>query len=366
MPDLNILLFTYELSPPWDNGLKVYGRGLSSSLQTIDGAKVDTISNISDHKNGRSDGYDYVHVVQTGLDPIRKALGSFKRATIFKHIVTPSVGIQNAIKTKMGYSFLNGLKNNDRLVKCFSSEFVAKSYFMEGKSIIPPCVDVSSFKPESENSENRDPISLLGQSATKFGIENLEKDGSGMPLIMYSGPLTEDRFPYRKVLSSLRDSGCKMLIIGRPTNNGASVERITEVAEYANKLGMQERVSIALKLLNEEEKIRLLNYADIIIQPFGNSSNLYVAVDPPIFLLEAMSCGKPVITSKSYSFESFIQDGQNGYTVNWDDTNAIRAVVDECKSKKKREDLGSRARKTVIENYSFKSVAESVQRMYIK
>jgi len=350
------LLITYDLSPPWDSGLKVYGRGLMSSLQRIDGIDLSTISKIEDISKYDEKDYEFIHVVLTGRDPFTRALKKFKNAIIFKHIVTPSIGLKNAFSTNLCYSMINRFES--RLVKCFSSKFVAESYFLDGSVIVPPSVDSSSFKSIGKVHEDTI-VSTLDNSLAKFGIDNLRQRGDG--IILYSGPLTKDRFPYEKVLNVWKGTKSKLLIIGRPTNNGAEFSTVQDIIAYAKKMDLENSVSIALKSLTEAEKIRLLNFADVVIQPFVRRTQSYVAVDPPIFLLEAMSCGKPVITSKSYSFQSFIKNGYNGYTIGWDDSDEFREALKGCLE---IDNIGSNARKTILESYCHDSVAEKIKVVY--
>ena len=325
------------------------------SLQKIAGIDISTIGTISDISE-LENNYDYVHVVLTGLQPFAKALKCFKRAIIFKHIVTPSTGFRNALTTKICYDLVNRLEN--RLVPCFSSKFVADSYFMDNRLLIPPSVDTSAFKNmKSVNAEKI--VSLLDLSPVKSGIENVM--GGDGEMILYSGPLTEDRFPYRKVLNAMKESKSRLLIIGRPTNNGVEAGKINEIIFYMKKLDLENRVSIALKLLTEDEKIELLNFSDIIIQPFTNSTQLYVAVDPPLFLLEAMSCGKPVITSETYSFRFLIKNGYNGYAINWDRSEELNNALEGCQ---RTVGLGLNARQTVLQGFSHSFVSKKIEALY--
>jgi len=350
------LLITYGLQPPWDNGLKVYGRGLKNSLDNISGMEVDVISNPNEISSLQSDSYSYVHVVLTGVTPFARALKAFKRAQIFKHIVTPSMGLRNALSTKLCYSMVNGIEN--RLVKCFSSEFVASSYFMDANRVIPPSVDDARFV-NSNHVQTTEIIEILEDSPAKAGLDHLA-DGSADTLLLYSGPLTEDRFPHKKVLSALKETNSKLLVIGRPTNNGADNGKIQEIISYSHELEIENRVTAALKLLTEDQKIKLLNYCDAVLQPFARSTQLYVAVDPPIFLLEAMACGKPVIASKSYSFQSLITNGHNGYTIDWENPEELKSAVAGCENSS----IGENARQTIERDFSYHSVSRKIEKMY--
>jgi glycosyltransferase involved in cell wall biosynthesis len=350
------LLLTYDLSPPWDSGLKVYGRGLKSALGQIDGMDLSIISRVEDIPKDHND-YDFVHVVLTGRDPFTKALKYFKKATVFKHIVTPSISLKSTLSTNLCYSMMNRFE--DRLVKCFSSRFVADSYYLDGSIIVPPSVDTKTFQ-NVGNIDEAKIVSILENSVAKSRIDNI-KHRQDDALVLYSGPLTKDRFPYEKVLAALKGTKSKLLIIGRPTNNGAEITRVEEIAAYTKKMDLESQVSIGLKLLTEDEKISLLNFADIVIQPFAKHTQSYVAVDPPIFLLEAMSCGKPVITSKSYSFQSFIKNGYNGFTIDWDDSSQFREALRGCTSNSA---IGSNARRTVLDNFGHDFVADKVGAMY--
>jgi glycosyltransferase involved in cell wall biosynthesis len=238
---------------------------------------------------------------------------------------------------------------------------------MDGsQNIIPPSVDTDSFRNNEENTrlKDNDILTVLEAGDANSGLENLtSNNGEGLKLL-YSGPLTEDRFPYRSVLNALKQTSSKILVIGRPTNQGAGREKIEEIVSYARRLGIENRVSAALKLLNEDEKIRMLNYSDVVIQPFARNTQLYVAVDPPIFLLEAMACGRPVITSKSYSFQSLIKNGYNGYTIDWDNPDELNHVLSDCLASSATRSLGKSARETVLRDFSYLSVSKKIGVMY--
>jgi glycosyltransferase involved in cell wall biosynthesis len=354
---LKILVVTYDLSPPWDSGHKVYGKGLMSSISAIGDEIV--VANTRSLENYHCNGFDFVHVILTGFEPLWKALNLFKGATIFKHILTPSVGLRNSITTKACYSLIN--LHRSELVRCFSSNFVAKSYYMRDPLLIPPCVNTSTYSNfSSYDTGGKDSIlTILKDSPVSIGLKNIEDDSNGV--VLYSGPLTQDRFPYRQVFQSLKKTKSKMLIIGRTSNYGPGIEKVEEIVSFARKTGLENRLGIALKILTEDEKIQLINYSSVVIQPFSQVTNHFVAVDPPIFLLEAMACGKPVITSKAYSFQEFIRNGHNGYAIDWDDPEGASLAFAECLN---NSCVGKNARDTIEQNFSCTQLSKRLMNIY--
>src|SRR5207247_4771744 len=121
---LKILLATYDLQPPWDSGHKVYGKGLLDCIQRIEGADTTVISTLDKSVEDIEDKYDFVHVILTGSKPLLQALRIFKKAMIFKHILTPSIGFRCSFNTRIYYSLMEMFQN--RLIRCFSSDSVAE------------------------------------------------------------------------------------------------------------------------------------------------------------------------------------------------------------------------------------------------
>ena len=353
------LLINFSLTPPWSDGVKVFARGLFESVKRVSDDQV-TINNLD--SVGKNHDCNHVHIVTTGNyrtapTMLIKAAERFKHATIFKHIVTPTFTFTNAIKTNIFYQTVSMLYGT-RLVKCFSSEFVAHTYFMRDKFIIPPPIDTENFIGRKEDWDKL--YSILGESGTKRWVNNIKKsDGR---LVLYSGPLSEDRFPYKYVLNAVKHAKCQILVVGRFWHdlNNEAISYLDEIVNYARKIGVENKVSIVARTLSEEEKITLINCADAIIQPFDSKLN-NIAVDPPIFLLESMACGKPVITSKLYPFKSIVRDGYNGYAVDWHDSEQFNEALSDCLNCSQ---IGSNARNTILQDYSIDAVAKKLRGMY--
>jgi glycosyltransferase involved in cell wall biosynthesis len=353
------LITNFELRPPWSDGIRVFTRGLVDSIARAGDAHV-TISNL-DSITENCD-YDYAHIVT--VDKYRSAPRlllnvnkRLKHTTIFKHIVTPANKFSTAINTYLFYKTVDALWGS-KLVKCFSSVYTAHSYYMQDRFIIPPPIDTEHFSVRQADWDKL--FSILGASDTTRWVNNIKKSDGG--LLLYSGPLSEDRFSYKYVLNAVKHAKCQILIVGRfwrELNNGA-ISYVNDMVNYARKIGIENKVSIVSRMLSEDEKITLMNCADAIVQPFDNKLKK-IAVDPPIFMLESMACGKPVITSKVYSFKSVIRNGYNGFTVDWDDPEEINEAFSDCISCSQ---IGYNARNTILQNFSIDAVAKKLRGMY--
>ena len=132
---------------------------------------------------------------------------------------------------------------------------------------------------------------------------------------------------------------------------------IDEVHGLAKSLGIEERVDIP-GWLSPEACERELESASIYVLPTQ-------AEGLPLGLLEAMSFGLPVVTSRAGGIPSLIEDGVNGLLVRADDptelAHAINAILDD-ESLRKR--LGENARLTIEHGYSIDAVISSLVKEY--
>jgi len=339
----------FELAPPWSDGLRVFARGLIESIRRANGDNVEIRKLDGEIKND----YDFVHVISGSPMLISKVAKNLKNCVVFKHIITPPLGLTTALKTKIFYSIMSGF--GGKIVKCFSSDFVAQSYFMQGDFVIPPSINTTDFTETLR--EPRRLCAVLENSKAQFGMTNMSNFEDD--LVLYSGPLSIDRFPYVQVLNGIKETKSEILIIGRNTTNN-DIDSMDNIISYARKIGIENKIAIAVKVLTEEQKILLINSASVVIQPFDKKIRK-VAVDPPIFLLESMACCRPVITSGAYSLETIIRNGYNGYIVDWSDpiqfSDALQNSLDNSK-------IGVNARTTILDNFSVESVSGKLRGMY--
>jgi len=87
--------------------------------------------------------------------------------------------------------------------------------------------------------------------------------------------------------------------------------KLNLLLRMAFKEGIERNLQIIYRRLSTKEKVSLYSNADVILFPFSKSYK--GAVDPPLTLLEAMSCGGIVVASKVLSIPWVVRDGYNGF-----------------------------------------------------
>jgi len=103
------------------------------------------------------------------------------------------------------------------------------------------------------------------------------------------------------------------------------------------------------------------NMLDLVVVPLVDEA----AVDPPLTLLEAMSCGKGVIASKIGDIPKIIKDGENGYLVSPGNVDELYKKLELVVTRQKTLDkIGNNARKTILEKFSSKIVAKRHFELY--
>jgi glycosyltransferase involved in cell wall biosynthesis len=178
-------------------------------------------------------------------------------------------------------------------------------------------------------------ILFLGRLTWVKGVINLVQ---AMPLVLRD---------YPKV---------KLVILGK-----GEIQR--DIAEIANRLGVQGNVDYRFEFVPEEERISYYAAADVcvfpsIYEPFG------------IVSLEAMSMAKPIVVGAQgvVGFrEQVVSSGedQNGLHVNGNDPVDIAWGVKEAlKNPERAEKWGQNGRKRVMQYFTWRKAAEQTLQIY--
>lgn len=132
------------------------------------------------------------------------------------------------------------------------------------------------------------------------------------------------------------------------------------IEDAINKKNLQKRVKL-LGYISDKHRDLLLNTCDIFIQP-----NIRVEGDVEGFgisVIEASSCGLPVIASNIEGLKDAIKDNQNGFLIESGDEKGYREkIMDLLQSETYRKDFGKKARQFCIENYHW----DKISKVYIK
>ena len=84
-------------------------------------------------------------------------------------------------------------------------------------------------------------------------------------------------------------------------------------------------------------------------------------------LLEAMSCGLPVLATRLDEVEEAFSHGEGGILVDFNDVEKMgSAIISLSENSGLRKEMGDRNRKRAIERFDLRSHAEAVQEIYAK
>jgi glycosyltransferase involved in cell wall biosynthesis len=208
-----------------------------------------------------------------------------------------------------------------------------------------PCpIDTTLFKPI------RNKVSLR----EKYGLPKDKR------VIVYVGSLNTARGiielmkSFRSVLSQNPET---LLYISYPQHNTEATYE-TEVYSLIRSLGLQRKVVMSGPSQHVEE---IYNLADVMVLPF----NRPYWVDPPLVLLEAMSCGVPVITSSLGAISEVVREDENAVVVNPSDQESLaKAIVSLINDPLEASRVGEKARETIVQTNSYEVVGKKLLKIY--
>ena len=82
--------------------------------------------------------------------------------------------------------------------------------------------------------------------------------------------------------------------------------------------------------------------------------------------LEAAACGRPIISNHIGNMPEFIKDGYNGFLVDRKIGEYVKKINYFKNNRKELIRMGKNARKTVLENWTWKKQAENYRKMFKK
>jgi glycosyltransferase involved in cell wall biosynthesis len=128
----------------------------------------------------------------------------------------------------------------------------------------------------------------------------------------------------------------------------------TELEQLAGEMGLREAVHFLGTRADVPELLALL---DVLLLTSRNEAN-------PVSILEALSCGKPVVATRVGSVPETVLDGQVGYLVEPGGAGAMaRRVVELFRDPARAKALGAAGRQSVIDRWSLDQMVRGYEQL---
>ncbi|MCM8809959.1 MAG: glycosyltransferase family 4 protein [Candidatus Omnitrophica bacterium] len=265
-------------------------------------------------------------------------IGKFLRKKVFCRMECSGKfgDIESLKKLPFSKIFLKVFKMADGIIvlsKEMQKELEIIKFKREKLFLIPNAVDINKFKPYKDKEKLKN----------EFGY-------SEKKIIIFVGRLTKQKgVEYLiKSFEKLKIDEKYLIILG----DGELREKLEKMVF---SLGLKDKVLFAGR---KKEVLPYLQVADIFVLP-SLSEGL------PISVLEAMSCGLPVVVSKVGGNVDVVEDGTNGYLVEPQNICQIKKAIEELlANERKTKEIGGINRKKIEENYSYDTIIERYLNLY--
>ena len=216
--------------------------------------------------------------------------------------------------------------------------------------------------------QNRDDRQLFQDSGVLGKCRSSVVLGSGVDAKKYA-PLAEQQpHPLRVLFPGrlLRDKGILEFVeAARQLNNGKTEFVVAGKIDEENPAGIKEPV---VKSWVDEGVIRWLGHCSDMKAVFDSSDIVCLPSyreGLPLALLEAASCGKPIVSTDVPGCREAVSDGYNGYLVPAQDSKALVTALDKLiESADLRETMGKNGRQQVEQKFTVDKINSQVLEIY--
>ncbi len=182
--------------------------------------------------------------------------------------------------------------------------------------------------------------------------------------VIYVGTVSPLRFPAPDIASALVEAGRD--VPGLSLDVFAPVRthdyNLTWAEENVRKAADASGAPIRMHLedLDDDRKAAVFSAADVVIVPFTAA----VAVEPPLTLVEAMSCGAIVAASPQANRSGLVRHGETGMTFDGAGSLAARLRELAALGRDGRVELGNRAQRSIVATHGPEAVADSLSAVW--
>jgi glycosyltransferase involved in cell wall biosynthesis len=273
--------------------------------------------------------------------PLSKYLMKTKRIPILKHVYmdpTQSNFVSSYFQKQI-YNRIDGFISTSPLIK---SNLIDIGIDEDKIFYCPPQIDCDLYRPPQDNDD---------------------KPGDEVCNFLYLGYLIDEKLPIITLLdvcSYLRQEGNNFHLNIHGWGTREEQRIMVSIKKLIDKRELNDFVSISSKLLPLSEKIELFNQANVIFLLYSR----FLAVDPPITMLEVMSSGKIFMGSNVQSIPSVIQNGYNGILVDKVDFKTLCDKFTQATEIYDNEHIQKRARADIKKTYSYPVVSSKLLSIY--
>jgi glycosyltransferase involved in cell wall biosynthesis len=229
-------------------------------------------------------------------------------------------------------------------------DYFVNRYGIEGEKIhvIPNGVDVDRFRTSEDGEEVISKYGLKGKFVV--GFVGAIREWSNIELLIEVMDRIIRRYP----------DVCFLLVGDGPKR--------ADIARFAEEVGSNK--VILTGYVSPREVAKYISIMDVTVAPYKLQGDLFYGSSMKV--LEYMACGKALIANRFSPVEAVIQDGYNGLLVDPGSSSLFEeAIIRLREDGELRSVLGERARKTIIEKYTWvhrakaiSQVCESVYKKY--
>ncbi|HYA77955.1 MAG TPA: glycosyltransferase family 4 protein [Verrucomicrobiae bacterium] len=214
-------------------------------------------------------------------------------------------------------------------------------------SVVPAGIDCERFKPTERDT----------QVAEKIGVS---KDSIR---ILFVGRLAPEKgiFDLLNAFSMLRRNvqNVELLIVG----SGSSVMQL-QISRFIANLKIADKVKL-LGSLEYPNMPPIHNLADVFCLPSVPTKTW--AEQFGYAMVEAMACGKPVVSTSTGSIPEVVKDRATGIFVKPNDPNGLESALEELIiNKQERDTFGRNGREWVLEKFEANKIAGQLANIYCK
>jgi glycosyltransferase involved in cell wall biosynthesis len=282
----------------------------------------------------RRASYDIIHchVLQGFHSPVAVLFKFFFNKKVIIKIAAsgPLSDFRSQKKGLFGNFLFKIIKMADRIITvCSQSEEEALRVKLPASTVIkiPNGVDTNTFVPSSFVKNSKNKITFIGR---------LDKMKGAHILIEAFKKLKDD------------GSAVNLDIIG----DGPEIDRLKQMTENFN---INDSVIFRGEI---KDVVKCLHESMIFVLPSFSEGLSNV-------VLEAMSCGLPVVATRAGGTTDIIEDGVNGILVEAGNVSQLSEALKQLiENKDLAEKLGIEARKTVVKNFSIEYVSDSYLSLY--